>query len=71
MRSRQTILEIFSTFLQFESDSATRWLWDARLRRNMEHCLNQPNAQELSETVWSLYWHKQWQTGQDSFAIAH
>lgn len=71
MRSRQSILEIFSTFLQFESDSATRWVWDARLRRSMQQCLDQPNAQELSETVWSLYWHKMWQAETHPLATAH
>ncbi len=71
MRSRQSILEIFSTFLQFESDSATRWVSDARLRRQMQRCLDQESAQELSEMVWSLYWHKLWQAGSDPFAVAH
>ncbi|MER3434797.1 MAG: group 3/4 sigma-70 RNA polymerase sigma factor [Leptolyngbya sp. ERB_1_1] len=71
MRSRQNVQEIFSTFLQFESDTATRWIVDARLRRNMQRCLDQPNSQELSELVWSLYWHKLWQAGDDPLAVAH
>lgn len=71
MRSRQSILELFSTFLQFESDSATRWVWDARLRRSMQQCLDQPNSQELAETVWSLYWHKLWQADTHPLAAAH
>lgn len=71
MRSRQSILEIFSTFLQFESDSATQWVSDARLRRSMQQCLDQSNAQDLSETVWSLYWHKLWQASDNPLAVAH
>lgn len=71
MRSRQSILEIFSTFLQFESDSATQWISDARLRRNMQKCIDQPNSQDLSEMVWSLYWHKLWQADQSPVAVAH
>jgi RNA polymerase sigma factor (sigma-70 family) len=71
MRSRQSILEIFSTFLQFESDSATRWIVDARLRRSMQQCLDRSDSRDLSELVWSLYWYKLWQANGDRLAIAH
>jgi RNA polymerase sigma factor (sigma-70 family) len=71
MRSRQSILEIFSTFLQFESDSATRWVSDARLRRSMQRCLEESDEQELSELVWSLYWHQLWQADSNPLAVAH
>ena len=48
MRSRQSLLEIFSTFLQFEGDRASKWAIDARLRRNMQHCLQQSDHAETA-----------------------
>lgn len=59
MRSRHSLIEQFSSFLQFDSDRFQGWLTDSRLRRNMERCLTQ--ATETSEIFWALYWHKVWQ----------
>jgi RNA polymerase sigma factor (sigma-70 family) len=70
MRSRDTILELFSTFAFLEGDRVRQWLPDPRLRRNMQKCLadvNTPNA-EMSEQVWSLYWYKIWQSQTESLA---
>jgi RNA polymerase sigma factor (sigma-70 family) len=69
MRSRQNTLEIFATFLQFEEDFATRWIWESRLRRSMQTCLEQ--SPDLSETVWTLYWHRLWQTESNALAMGH
>ncbi len=60
MRSRQTLIELFSTFLQLEDDRATGWATDARLRRNMEHCLESIPESTTSENFWATYWHKRW-----------
>ena len=71
MRSRQSLLEIFSTFLQFEGDRASKWAIDARLRRNMQHCLQQSDHAETASNFWALYWYKVWQDEEnnpDSFA---
>ncbi len=71
MRSRQSLLEIFSTFLQFEGDRASNWAIDARLRRNMQHCLQQSDHAETASNFWALYWYKIWQdegNNPDSFA---
>lgn len=64
MQSRDTILDLFSTFAFLDGDRICQWLPDARLRRNMQHCLKDPNAPDLSvaETAWSLYWYKVWQS---------
>jgi RNA polymerase sigma factor (sigma-70 family) len=62
MRPRQHLTELFSTFLQFESDYATRWLTDPRLRRQMQTCLNTTQAgNQQSPEYWALYWHHGWQ----------
>lgn len=60
MRPRQTVLEAFSTFIQFEGDRFHRWLADARLHRRMQRCLEQ-SPKEVSRNFWALYWYKIWQ----------
>jgi RNA polymerase sigma factor (sigma-70 family) len=69
MRSRQSLLEIFSTFLQFEGDRVSTWAIDARLRRRMQQCLDH-SSPETSSNFWALYWYKIWQedAGRDSNA---
>jgi RNA polymerase sigma factor (sigma-70 family) len=62
MRSRQTALETFSTFLQFADDRPSTWAIDARLRRSMQHCLGQSPQPELSNHFWALYWYQCWHT---------
>jgi RNA polymerase sigma factor (sigma-70 family) len=62
MRSRQSILEIFSTFLCFEDDLVTRWIVDGRLRRSIQICLESSSKDEDSPRFWALYWHQIWQT---------
>lgn len=71
MQSRQTLLDIFSTFLRFEGDAAHGWLTDARLRRNMQTYLDRSNAADSSEDFWALYWHKSWQADRPAVAMAH
>lgn len=60
MRPRQTLVELFSSFLQFEGDRPS-WLTDPRLQRSMQRSLEQVAPGQASEQFWALYWHKQWQ----------
>jgi RNA polymerase sigma factor (sigma-70 family) len=66
MRPRQQIIELFSTFLQFEAEYATSWITDARLRREMQARLQASDigagAGTTSEKFWTLHWYRQWQT---------
>lgn len=68
MRPRTGILEIFSTFLQFEADRPSQWATDTRLRRNMQRCLEQSKQPEVSVHFWALYWYKLWTPAQSSAA---
>jgi hypothetical protein len=70
MRTRQGLLEVFSTFLQFKADDFSDWVTDPKLRCSMQTCLNQV-AQEESKFFWALYWHRIWQTQISSAAAAH
>jgi RNA polymerase sigma factor (sigma-70 family) len=71
MRSRQTILEMFTTFLQFEAERFNGWVYDAKLRRSIQNLLLQIPQAKNSETFWAIYWHKAWQTQPNSLAEGH
>ncbi|WP_427160074.1 sigma-70 family RNA polymerase sigma factor [Aliinostoc sp. HNIBRCY26] len=60
MQPRQSIIEIFSTFVQFDADRFSRWATESRLRRSIQSCL-QKSPKETSEYFWALYWYKFWQ----------
>ena len=61
MLSRQGIVKIFSTFIQFDGDRFAGWAIDSRLRRSMTELLTQTSSSEVSENFWVIYWHKIWQ----------
>lgn len=76
MRTRQTLTEQFSTFLQLEGDAFSGWMVDARLRRSIERCLQESRAQKTvqsppSEAFWALYWHKEWKAQPNPLATGH
>lgn len=71
MRPRQTLIEIFSSFLQFETDQVKGWIADPKLRRSMGYCLETSKSAETSEQFWALYWHAIWQTELSPIAKAH
>jgi RNA polymerase sigma factor (sigma-70 family) len=66
MRPRQTLVDIFSTFLQFESDQARGWVTDAKLRRSIQ---KQPAPTSIED--YALYWHQSWQTSPPQPAQDH
>jgi RNA polymerase sigma factor (sigma-70 family) len=70
MQTRQAIVDIFSTFVQFEADQFNRWATDSKLRRSMESCLKQSSTQE-SDTFWAIYWYKVWHKQPSSLAVGH
>jgi RNA polymerase sigma factor (sigma-70 family) len=64
MRPRQSLIEIFSTFAQFDAEKFSSWATDFHLRRSMQNSLAQAEAVEHSESFWGLYWYKIWQSSQ-------
>ncbi|MBW4565775.1 MAG: sigma-70 family RNA polymerase sigma factor [Mojavia pulchra JT2-VF2] len=70
MQPRQGIIEIFSTFVQFDADEFNTWVSDAKLRRSIKNCLEQSPSQK-SEDFWVLYWYKIWQIQSSHLAAAH
>lgn len=74
MQTRQGIIEIFSTFVQFDADKFSAWVTDARLRRNMKNCLEKSVSLEDNsnkDNYWAIYWHKAWQVQPSSTIEAH
>lgn len=70
MYSRQSIIDKFSTFIQFEAERFHNWVKDGRLRRSIQSCINK-NPEETSDNVWAVYWYKRWQKEQLSIAQQH
>lgn len=70
MQPRQGIVEIFSTFVQFEADQFSGWATDAKLRRSMKVCLERSST-ERSDTFWAVYWYKVWQNESSAVTLAH
>lgn len=74
MQPRQSIADLFSTFVQFQGDSFGGWATDSRLRRSMQANLAE-HAQNQPDTFWAVYWHKIWQKQIDekrtSTALGH
>ena len=71
MHPRQSIIELFSTFVQFQADCFSGWVIDPRLRRSMETRLNQTSQPEDSEQFWALYWYNTWHTQASCLAKEH
>ena len=68
---RKRVIEIFTTFMKFESDSFGGWVMDGELRRSMERQQRQVGEGEGTETFWSLYWHRQWRKQPGGLASRH
>ncbi|MDP5338460.1 MAG: sigma-70 family RNA polymerase sigma factor [Nodularia sp. (in: cyanobacteria)] len=57
MQPRQNIIEIFSTFVQFDGDRFSHWAMESRLRRSIQSCL-QETPKDTKSDFWVLYWYK-------------
>lgn len=71
MRSRQGITELFTTFLQLDTDRVIGWATDPRLHRNLLKCQASLSQPEDSEIFWVSYWYKVWQEHSESLAKGH
>ncbi len=60
MHSRQILIEIFSTFLDFEVNSVKGWITDSKLKRNFHNSRSQLETAPNSVETWANYWHNCW-----------
>jgi RNA polymerase sigma factor (sigma-70 family) len=67
---RQSIPEMFSTFIQLDADRFSSWVTDPKLRRSMQKCLDAA-GDEGSENFWAIYWHRSWSNGEKPLAKMH
>lgn len=68
---RKTIVEMFSTFLQFDSDRLSQWISDSRLRRSIQVCVQDASDGVNSDDFWALRWHRLWIEQTHSLADQH
>lgn len=71
MNPRERLIDKFSTFIEFRSDVPTRWISDARLRRNMTFEMQRYDESQLSinaesDVFWSQLWHLEWKQQSDN-----
>ena len=71
MHPRQSLIEIFTAFIEFQADRFSRWVVDPKLCRNFKHHQTQLTAAQSSEPFWALYWHARWKEQPRSLALAH
>ncbi|MGM9498728.1 sigma-70 family RNA polymerase sigma factor [Desertifilum tharense] len=72
MHPRASLIDIFSTFLQFDADRLKGWVSDSQLRRSMQKCLEGSDKRETSANqFWVLYWYKIWESRLDRLARSH
>ncbi|MEB3210752.1 MAG: sigma-70 family RNA polymerase sigma factor [Leptolyngbyaceae bacterium] len=65
MPPRKRLIDIFSTFIRFQSDVSVRWVSDARLQRNMKRELDNCDESHLlmtatSDSFWAQFWYLEW-----------
>ena len=71
MHSRQSLLDIFSTFLEFRAAQSHSWVIDHKLRRNFEKHQASLSEEQPSEDFWALYWYTCWKRQSDALALEH
>jgi RNA polymerase sigma factor (sigma-70 family) len=69
MDARQHLIQLFSTFIQFEDDRFRAWLTAPKLKRSMQRCLEaqaKSGSLENADLLWAKYWQQQWISAQSS-----
>jgi RNA polymerase sigma factor (sigma-70 family) len=69
MQPRQTLVDLFSTFVEFMDDGFHRWSRDRALEKVMLKVLAKQS--DTSELYWVLYWYQQWESQTQRRAEAH
>jgi RNA polymerase sigma factor (sigma-70 family) len=69
MKPRQDLIEIFSTFLQFEEDNFSHWMSEPRLRRSMAKALHGTSVRKPE--FWALFWHRSYRETSSRLARDH
>ncbi len=70
MQRRQGTVEVFSTFIKFDTERFSGWITDPKLRRSMNSRLEKSSNKD-SYSFWGLYWYKIWENKPNSLAYSH
>ena len=57
MQKRKNITDLFTTFLQLDTDKVIGWATDRRLRRNILNSQARLSQVDYSEDFWVNYWY--------------
>lgn len=72
MNPRTEIVEMFSTFVKFNTNGRfLNWIPTARLRRSMEKSWEQCTPANNSPEFWAIYWYKFWLERSHNLAKEH
>ena len=71
MQKRKNTTDLFTTFLQLDTDKAIGWATDRRLRRNIQNSQAGLSQADNSEDFWVNYWYKKWLENPKSLAKEH
>ena len=71
MQKRKNITDLFTTFLQLDTDKVIGWATDRRLRRNILNSQARLSQVDYSEDFWVNYWYKKWEQNPKSLAKEH
>jgi RNA polymerase sigma factor (sigma-70 family) len=63
-------VEVFSTFIKFDTERFSGWITDPKLRRSMNSRLEKSSNKD-SYSFWGLYWYKIWENKPNSLAYSH
>ena len=66
---RQSILELFSSFIQLKDARSATWVADPRLQRSIQKCLD--GSESASEDFWAVYWHRRWREQPNPIVEGH
>lgn len=71
MRPRQTVTELFSSFIKFEQDTFKAWLKVPKLERSIRNILSRHPVTKNQENFLALYWHNLWRQEASPLAREH
>ncbi len=71
MLTRNNLLDLFSTFIQFSEDRMSKWITDLKLQKSINCYLKQESKNKITENFVSLFLYRQWCDNPSTLAKYH